>query len=74
MLAKRNQIFKEEIAKIKDEIKEGMMQAPQSARAGNVPVRLHVLFKQLTESKMNWRELIRKYKSTIKNDYTFSRP
>ena len=34
---KKPKYSKEEIAKIKDEIKEGMMQAAQSAGAGNVP-------------------------------------
>ena len=66
---------KEEIAQIKDEIKEGMLQAAQSAGAGNVPGEVARLIQQLTEPKMNWRELIRQQiQSTIRNDYTFSRP
>ena len=52
-----------------------MMQAAQSAGAGNVPGEVARLIQQLTEPKMNWRELIRQQiQSTIKNDYTFSRP
>lgn len=66
---------KEEIDKIKDNIKEGMIQAAQSAGAGNVPAEVARLIEALTEPKMNWRELIRQeIQSTIKNDYTFSRP
>ena len=66
---------KEELNRIKDEVKEGMMQAAQSAGAGNVPGEVARLIQQLTEPKMNWRELIRQQiQSTIKNDYTFSRP
>jgi len=33
------------------------------------------MIKELTEPKMNWRELLRQQiQSTIRNDYTFSRP
>ena len=60
---------------IKDEIKEAMIQASQSAGAGNTPVGVQRLIKELTEPKMNWRELIQQQiQSTIKSDYTFSRP
>jgi predicted metal-dependent peptidase len=60
---------------IKDEIKEAMIQASQSAGAGNTPAGVQRLIKELTEPKMNWRELIQQQiQSTIKSDYTFSRP
>ena len=66
---------KEEMAKIKDEIKEAMISAAQSAGAGNVPAGVQRMIQELTEPKMNWRELIRmQIQSTIRNDYTFSRP
>jgi len=66
---------KEELRKIKEEIKEGMMQAAQAAGAGNVPGEIDRMIKDLTEPKMNWREIIQQQiQSTIKNDYTFSRP
>jgi len=66
---------KEEMKKIKDEIKESMMSAAQAAGAGNVPGAVQRMIKELTEPKMNWRELLRQQiQSTIKNDYTFSRP
>ena len=66
---------KEELRKIKEEIKEGMMQAAQAAGAGNVPGEIARMIKELTEPKMNWREIIQQQiQSTIKNDYTFSRP
>ena len=61
--------------KIKDEIKEAMMAAAQSAGAGNVPGEIQRLIKDLTEPKMNWRQLLRQQiQSTIKSDYTFMRP
>ena len=66
---------KDELRKIKEEIKEGMMQAAQAAGAGNVPGEIDRMIKDLTEPKMNWREIIQQQiQSTIKNDYTFSRP
>jgi len=66
---------KEEIKKIKDEIKEGMLQSAQAAGAGNVPGEISRMIKELTEPKMNWRDILRQQiQSTIKNDYTFSKP
>ena len=66
---------KEEMNQIKDEIKEAMINAAQSAGAGNTPAGVQRLIKELTEPKMNWRELLRQQiQSTIKSDYTFMRP
>ena len=66
---------KEEMKQIKDEIKEAMINAAQAAGAGNVPAGVARMIKELTEPKMNWRELLRQQiQSTIKSDYTFSRP
>lgn len=66
---------KAELDQIKDEIKEAMIQAASAAGAGNVPLGVQRLIKEMTESKMNWRELLRQQiQSTIKSDYTFSRP
>jgi len=72
---KKPKYSKEDLKKIKDEIKEGMMQAAQAAGAGNTPGEVARMIKELTEPKMNWRELLRQQiQSTIRNDYTFSRP
>lgn len=66
---------KEELKQIRDEIKEQMMQAAQAAGAGNTPAEIQRMIKELTEPKMNWREILRQQiQSTIKNDYTFMRP
>jgi len=71
----RPKYSKAEMDQIKDEIKEAMIQASQSAGAGNTPAGIQRLIKQLTEPKMNWRELLRQQiQSTIKSDYTFARP
>jgi len=72
---KRPKFSKEEMAKIKDEIKEGMMTAAQAAGAGNTPGEITRMIQELTEPKMNWREILQQQiQSTIKNDFTFSRP
>ena len=69
------QISKEEAQKIRDEIKEAMIQAASAAGAGKVPAGIQRLIKDLTEPKMNWRELVRmNIQSIIRNDYSFSRP
>ena len=69
------QYSKEELGQIKDEIKEAMLQAAQSAGAGNTPGEINRMIKELTEPKMNWRELLRQQiQSMIRDDYTFSRP
>jgi len=71
----RPKYTKEEREQIKDEIKEAMIQAAQSAGASNTPAGVQRLIKEITEPKMNWRELIQQQiQSTIKSDYTFSRP
>lgn len=65
----------EELRGIKDEIKENMISAAQSAGAGNVPSGVARMIKELTEPKMNWRELLRQQiQSTIRNDFTYARP
>ena len=66
---------KEELGKIRDEIKENMISAAQAAGAGNIPGEIERMIKDLTEPKMNWREILRQQiQATIRNDYTFSRP
>ena len=72
---KRPVYSKEEMQKIRDEIKEAMIQASQAAGAGNTPAGVQRLIKDLTEPKMNWRQLLRQQiQSTIRSDYTFARP
>jgi predicted metal-dependent peptidase len=69
------QYSKDELKQIRDEIKEATIQAAQAAGAGNTPAMIQRMIKELTEPKMNWREILRQQiQSTIKNDYTFMRP
>lgn len=60
---------------IRDEIKEAMVAAAQSAGAGKVPAGIARMIKTLTEPKMNWRQLLRmSIQSIVKNNFSFSRP
>ncbi len=71
----RPQYSKEDLKKIRDEVREATMQAAQAAGAGNTPASVARLIKELTEPKMNWRDLLRQQiQSLIKNDYSFTRP
>ena len=73
--AGRPKYSKDELEQIRNDVKDGMMQAAQSAGAGNTPAEVQRLIKDLTEPKMNWRELIRQeIKSIISHDYTFINP
>jgi len=71
----RPTLSKEEAQKIKDEIKESMIQAAAAAGAGKVPGQIQRLIKDLTEPKMDWREVLQmNIQSIIRNDYSFQRP
>jgi len=73
--SKRVKYSKEELKKIRDEIKEAMISAAQSAGAGNIPAGVRRMIAELTEPKINWRELLKQQiQSTIRNDYTWMRP
>jgi predicted metal-dependent peptidase len=66
---------KEEAQAIKDEIKQAMIQSAAAAGAGRVPAGIQRMIKDLTEPKMNWRELVRQeIQSIVRNDYSFTRP
>jgi predicted metal-dependent peptidase len=71
----RPKLTAEERQAIKDEIKEAMLAASAaSGGADNLPGGVKRLIQELTEPKMNWRELLRmQLESTIKSDYTWMR-
>jgi predicted metal-dependent peptidase len=71
----RPKLSAEERQKIKDEIKEAMLAAAQASDAGSIPLGVKRMIQDLTDPKMNWRELLRmQLESTIKSDYTWMRP
>jgi predicted metal-dependent peptidase len=68
----RPKLSAEERQKIKDEIKEAMLAAAQASDAGSIPLGVKRMIQDLTDPKMNWRELLRmQLESTIKSDYTW---
>jgi len=68
-------LSKEEAQKIKDEIKQAMIQSAAAAGAGKVPAGIQRMIKNLTEPKMDWRQLVRQeIQSIVRNDYSFTRP
>jgi predicted metal-dependent peptidase len=70
----RPSMSEEERQKVRDEIKEAMLSAAQTCDVGNLPAGVKRLLTELTEPKMNWRELLRmQLESTIKSDYTWLR-
>jgi predicted metal-dependent peptidase len=71
----RPKLTAEEKKQIRDEIKEAMVAAAQSAGAGRVPAGVARLIKDFTEPKMDWRQLLRmQIQSIIKSNFSFSRP
>jgi predicted metal-dependent peptidase len=65
---------KEEAQKIRDEIKEAMIQSAAAAGAGKTPAGIQRLIKDLTEPKISWRELVQQeIQSIVRNDYSFQR-
>jgi predicted metal-dependent peptidase len=69
------QYSKEELKKIRDEIKEAMIQSANAAGAGNVPGEIARMIKEMTEPKLDWREMLRmNIQSLVKSDFSFSRP
>jgi len=71
----RPRLSEEERRAIRDEIKEAMLAAASTVDgAGNIPAGVKRIIQELTEPKMNWRELLRmQLESTIKSDYTWMR-
>ena len=70
----RPKLTEAERQQIRDEIKEAVLAAAQAAGAGNLPAGVKRIIDNLTEPKMNWRELLRmQLESTIKSDYTWMR-
>ena len=71
----RPRISKEELERIRNEVKEAMIQSAAAAGAGKTPAGIQRLIKDMTEPKINWRELVRQeIQSIVRNDYSFQRP
>jgi predicted metal-dependent peptidase len=67
-------ISKEEAKAIKDQMKQAVLQAAQTAGAGNLPGEIKRIIKGMTEPKMDWREHLNlSMQSTLKSDFTWMR-
>jgi predicted metal-dependent peptidase len=71
----RPKLTEEEKKQIRDEIKEAVFAAAAASdNAGNIPAGVRRMIQDMTEPKMNWRELLRmNLESTMKSDYTWMR-
>ena len=71
----RPKLTAEEKKQIRDEIKEAMVAAAQSAGAGKVPAGIQRMINDFTEPKMDWRQLLRmNIQSILKSNFSFARP
>jgi predicted metal-dependent peptidase len=71
----RPRLSEEEKKAIRDEIKEAVISAAQSTDASKVPADIAKMISNLTEPKMDWRQLLRmEIQSIIKSNFSFSRP
>jgi predicted metal-dependent peptidase len=71
----RPKLTAEEKKQIRDEIKEAMVAAAQSAGAGRVPGAVARMIQTFTEPKMDWRQMLRmNIQSILKSNFSFSRP
>ena len=71
----RPKLSEEEKKAIKDEIRQAVLEAAQSVGADNLPGGIKRMLKDLTEPKMDWRELLRQsIESMFKSDFTWARP
>lgn len=72
---KKPTISKDDARAISDELKNAVIQAAQSAGAGNVPAEIQRIVGQLTEPKMDWRQFVRvTLESNLVSDFTFMTP
>ncbi len=71
----RPKLSKAEQKALRDEIKDAILQAARACGAGELPAGVQRLIKEMTTSVIDWRELLlQQIQSTIKNDFSWSRP
>lgn len=67
-------LTEEELENLRDQMRASLIQAASTVGAGNIPAGIQRLVKDLTESVINWRELLSAtLKSTMKFDVSFMR-
>lgn len=68
-------LTQEEKDQLRQEVKQQILAAAKSSDASSVPAGVQRMIKEITEPKMNWKELIvTTLTSAIRTDYSFMRP
>jgi predicted metal-dependent peptidase len=71
----RPKLSQEERDRIRQEVKQAIINAAQSSEAGSLPAGVERLVRQATDPVMPWRELIQtNLTSAIRTDYSWMRP
>ena len=71
----RPRLTEEEKKQIREEMKEAVLAAAQSAGAGRVPAGIRRMISDFTEPKMDWRQILRmNIQSIFKSNFSFARP
>jgi predicted metal-dependent peptidase len=71
----RPRLSKEERERIRNEVREALLQAAQAVGAGNLPSGVKRLIRDLTRPVVNWRELLeQQIQSVVKDDFSWMRP
>lgn len=71
----RPRLSEDEKKAIRDEIREAVINAAKQCQPGDMPMGVKRLLKDLTEPKLNWRELLRqRIESTVLSDYSWLVP
>ena len=72
---KRPQMSDEERERVRQEVKQAIINAASSAEAGQLPLGVERMIRQMTDPIMPWRELIQtNLTSAIRSDYSWMRP
>lgn len=70
----RPKLSEDEKKQIRDELKEAVLSAAQTAGAGNLPSGVRKMINDLTAPQLNWRELLQQQiQSTVRADYSWRR-
>lgn len=73
--SKRPRMSDEEKERVRQEVKQAIINAAKGAEAGTLPKGVERMMQSLTNPVMPWRELLQtNFTSAIKNDYSWTRP
>jgi len=68
-------LTEDERARLKDELKEAVLQAAETAGAGNVPAGIARMIKEWTDPQLDWKELLNaQIQSCMKDDFSWMKP